>query len=71
MGLIILAFVACLHNGQQCRKVEIPLEGSNVGLFTCLQGGQTEMAHWVLEHPGYEASRWTCSLGSSASERPA
>lgn len=61
---LVLSFVVCLSVGGECRRVELPFDGS---MQQCMLFGQHEAARWIAHNEGYELRRgWRCLKGRSA-----
>lgn len=61
MPVYFLVFLACLGGSDECRRVELPWDGT---LQQCLLFGQQLAAQWVVGHPGWELRRgWGCATG--------
>ena len=62
-----LVFSACLIlNAQSCKDVHLTYEGQRVTPMQCALFGQSEMAKWVAQHPGYRVAKFRCATARSA-----
>lgn len=50
--LEIIALVCTLTAPLQCKNVKMSFVGTPTP-FECMQYGQTELAKWTLDHPGW------------------
>ena len=67
--MIELAFVACLSTAPDaCERRS--LYYSDITPMDCLMAAQPELARWLVDHPRYRVSRWSCRA-RDASERDA
>jgi len=60
VDLLALTFLACLAQatGERCERVSIPWDRSPM---QCMLLGQSEMARWFEEHPGWRPrGGWRC-----------
>lgn len=56
-----LVFSACfILNVSTCKDVHLTYGGQRVSLMQCALYGQSEMAKWVAEHPGYRVMKFRC-----------
>ena len=56
-----LVFSACLIlSTGTCKDIHLTYEGQRVSLMQCALFGQSEMAKWVAEHPGYRVMKFRC-----------
>jgi hypothetical protein len=65
MFALVVTFVACLgsSNGDRCRQVEMPFDGS---MMQCMLFGQHVAAQWTTENPGWSVARgWRCESGKA------
>ena len=51
--LEILAIACTLLAPLQCKNVKLSFAAENPTPFQCAMYGQTELAKWKLEHPGW------------------
>lgn len=62
MSALVLVFVACLgQDPKSCRPIEVPWDGT---LQQCVAMGQTAMAAWLNEHPGWRLVGGIYSCGT-------
>lgn len=56
----VLALVACLATTPtQCERVEFRIDRCGVVV-------PAQLVDWIIDHPDYRITRWSCTLGESA-----
>ena len=56
----IAAAVCMLSTPERCKDVSLVYEDAALTPFACLMYGQSELAKWTLEHPGWRIAKWSC-----------
>jgi hypothetical protein len=56
----VVAAACLLASPEHCRDVTLTFEAQAITPMSCMMNGQTELAKWTNEHPGWRIARFTC-----------
>lgn len=66
----IVASICLIAAPSPCKDLVLPVEGVYASMtpYQCMHMGQTELAKWFEEHPGYRVERFKCVDGDKRKE---
>jgi hypothetical protein len=65
-GMIeILIAVCMISDHSRCKDVALLFDNDGMSVRDCTLNGQTTIARWSDNNPGWQVARWTCTVAGS------
>jgi hypothetical protein len=62
----IIVAVCLIAEPSRCKDVKLDFDNDSISVRECTLTGQTVIARWNGDNPGWQVTRWSCTVAGMA-----